>query len=179
MNWIIRAADAADASDLSELAERTFRATFSEHNTAENMDDHCEAAFSPAVQAAEIADREKLTLVAESGARLVGFAQLHLGAKPPACVTASPSVELHRIYVDQGFHGTGVAGDLMERVIEDATRFGARAVWLGVWEHNPRAIRFYEKFGFTELGDHPFIVGTDSQRDLIMVRALAGLSRGV
>jgi ribosomal protein S18 acetylase RimI-like enzyme len=61
----------------------------------------------------------------------------------------------------------------MAEVFEGAGRAGAAAVWLGVWERNPRAIRFYERNGFAAVGDHIFQLGSDPQRDLIMVRRLA------
>ena len=173
MNWVIRPAVAADAADLSELAERTFRDAFSALNTAENLDLHCAAAFSPAMQAAEIANPGIDTVVAESHLRLLAFAQVHLHPEPPDCVSVSPSVELRRIYVDQAFHGSGLARDLMAHVLEKAEERGAAAIWLGVWEHNARAIRFYQRFGFSEVGHHVFVVGTDLQHDFVMVRSLA------
>jgi GNAT superfamily N-acetyltransferase len=172
MNWIVRPAVAADAADLSELAERTFRDAFSALNTAENMDLHCASAFSPAAQAAEIANADIHTVVAESDGRLVAFAQVHLRSNSPGCVPVSPSVELRRIYVERSFHGTGLARDLMARVLAAAEAHGAAVVWLGVWERNPRAIRFYQGCGFSEVGDHVFVVGADPQRDLVMVRSL-------
>lgn len=173
MDWIIRRATGTDATELSALAERTFRDAFADQNTAENMDLHCAAAFSPAQQAAEIADPGILTLVAESGGRLVAFAQVHLHAVTPACVSASPAIELHRIYVDKSFHGKGLAQELIATVVGVAEEREAAAVWLGVWEHNPRAIRFYQRSGFVEVGHHVFVVGTDPQRDLLMVRAVS------
>lgn len=131
---------------------------------------HCASAFSMERQAAEISNPEILTLVAESQGGLVAFAQLHTGSETPACVSPSPAVELHRIYVERQFHGTGLAADLMAEVLRRAEDHRAAAVWLGVWEHNPRAIRFYQRSGFVEAGDHVFVVGTDPQRDLVMVR---------
>ena len=171
MNWTIRPAAARDAAELSELAERTFRDAFSELNSPENMDLHCATSYSAEKQAEEIASPDICTIVAESHGRLVGFAQLHLRPDTPACVSASPAVELHRIYVERRFHGTGLAGELMGEVLERADRHGAAAIWLGVWEHNPRAIRFYRRFGFSEAGDHVFKVGCDPQRDLVLVRS--------
>jgi len=41
-----------------------------------------------------------------------------------------------------------------------------------VWERNPRAIAFYRKCGFAEVGTHTFVFGTDRQRDLVLARAL-------
>lgn len=170
MDWVIRPAGPGDAARLSELAEQTFRDAFSSLNTEENMNLHCATAFSPDIQSAEISNPEILTLVAESRNELVAFAQVHLRAATPACVSPSPAVELHRIYVERSFQGAGLAGDLLAEVIRSAEHHGAAAVWLGVWEHNPRAIRFYQRSGFVEAGDHVFVVGTDPQRDLVMVR---------
>ena len=172
MDWLIRPAGPGDATELSELAERTFRDAFSSTNTEENMNLHCARAFSPALQLAEISNPHIVTLVAQSRAGLVAFAQLHLRSETPACVSAPRAVELHRIYVDKSFHGTGLAVDLMEKVIRIAEQHGAGAVWLGVWEHNPRAIRFYQRSGYVEAGDHVFVMGTDRQRDIVMVRSL-------
>ena len=172
MSWTIRPAVPADAAELSALAERTFRDAFAALNTAANMDLHCAGAFSPAIQAAEIADPELRTLVAEAQGRMVAFAQVHLQPEPLEGVPIGSAVELRRIYVEQRFHGTGVAHDLMAHVLQMATEHGAEAVWLGVWEHNPRAIRFYQRLGFSEVGAHVFVLGTDPQRDLVMVRRL-------
>ena len=169
----IRHAHARDATALSALAERTFRDTFAAMNTAANMDLHCSKVYSPARQAAEIADPGVVTLVADERGSLVAFAQLHLRGRTPPCVTASPAAELRRIYVDRARHGTGLAGRLLERVVAAAVEGGARALWLGVWEHNPRALRFYRRAGFVEVGEHVFVVGSDPQRDLVMARDLA------
>ena len=51
-----------------------------------------------------------------------------------------------------------------------AGRGGADQVWLGVWEHNPRAIAFYRKHGFVEVGAQVFQLGGDPQRGLVFVR---------
>jgi ribosomal protein S18 acetylase RimI-like enzyme len=169
----IRPADAADAAALSELAERTFRDTFAAMNTAEDMDLHCRRSFSPAIQAAEIADPAILTLVADAQGVLVAFAQLYVRGAPPAGVAMAPAAELRRIYVDAPLHGSGLARRLLDRVVAAAVERGAKVLWLGVWERNPRAIRFYRRAGFSEAGEHVFTVGTDPQRDLVMARALA------
>ena len=173
MNWLIRPATATDATELSDLAERTFREAFSPLNTPEDMDLHCSRVFAPALQAAEIANRDVLTLVAELRGKLVAFAQLHLVPESPPCVKVTPSLELRRIYVASVLHGTGLAHDLLASVLAAARRAGAAGVWLGVWERNPRAIRFYQRSGFSAVGDHQFVLGTDPQRDLVMLRTLA------
>ena len=61
---------------------------------------------------------------------------------------------------------------LLERCLDEARARGAKTFWLGVWERNDRARAFYGRYGFTEVGDHVFVVGTDPQRDVILTRAL-------
>lgn len=170
--WNIRSAVQSDAAALSELAERTFRDAFAALNTPEDMDLHCSRSYSPAIQAAQIDNPAVHTLVAEQDGALIAYAQLRLDDARPPCIAISPAVELLRIYVDRRWHGSGLARELMNRVIERAVGHGARALWLGVWERNPRAIRFYQSCGFSEIGDQPFILGTDRQRDLVMIREL-------
>jgi diamine N-acetyltransferase len=163
----IRPACGADAAALAALAERTFRATFGASTSAANLQRHCARSYGAALQAAEIADLGVRTLLAHRGEELAGFAQLRLEGPAPACV-AGTAVEIQRLYVDQPWHGQGVAAALMRALLALATQAGAAGVWLGVWEHNPRAIAFYGKFGFCIVGAHDFDLGGDLQRDLVM-----------
>jgi GNAT superfamily N-acetyltransferase len=82
-------------------------------------------------------------------------------------------VELWRFYVDQPFHGRGVAARLMEGAKQRARRRGAISLWLGVWERNHRAKAFYAKHGFRKVGSHVFVVGADPQTDDVMLCPLA------
>ena len=75
-------------------------------------------------------------------------------------------------YVVADWHGRGVAKELMTAALEEMKVRGTDVVWLGVWEKNPRAIAFYQKLGFTEIGEHSFLLGNDLQRDVIMARDL-------
>ena len=88
------------------------------------------------------------------------------------CVTSPRPIELWRFYVDREWHGRGIAGRLMKTILEEAAGTSAAAVWLGVWERNPRAIAFYRKSGFTDVGAHEFHLGADVQTDRVMVRDL-------
>ena len=169
-SWTTRTARESDAAPLAALAERTFRDAFGAVNAAEDVDLHCARSFAPARQAAEIADAGLSTIVVEHEGELVGYAQLRRRESP--AVAEKAAVEVQRIYVHQAWHGAGVAHELMREAIARAGAMGARAIWLGVWERNPRAIRFYEKHGFTTVGEQPFVLGKDPQRDLVMVRPI-------
>lgn len=168
---IIRFADAADAEALSEIAEATFRITFAESNTADDMDAFCRTHYSPAIQQSEILDEHMTTVLVEDKDQLCAFAQLRFGSAPD-CVQDLNAAEIQRFYVRPEWHGQGIAHRLMEHCFEILRVRRYRTVFLGVWEFNPRAITFYKKYGFAEVGEHVFVVGADRQRDLILARHL-------
>jgi ribosomal protein S18 acetylase RimI-like enzyme len=167
----IRLARPDDAPALAALAERTFRETFAAGNDPADMEAYVAQAYGAAIQGREIEDPAILTLVAEDARELAAFAQLRRGA-PPATVSGPDPVELWRFYVDRAQHGRGLAQALIAAVLAHARAAGARTIWLGVWEHNPRAQAFYRKCGFTDIGAHQFVLGRDVQTDRLMSRSL-------
>ncbi|HYD51183.1 MAG TPA: N-acetyltransferase [Gemmatimonadaceae bacterium] len=175
----VRPAAAADAPALSRLGTTTFRETFEGENTPDDMARYLAEAFTPERQAAEIADPAGIVLLAEhregsgdpGSATLVGYAHLVSG-QAPAAVQGPAPVELKRLYVARAWHGQRVAQSLMDAALDVARARGARTVWLGVWERNPRAAAFYRKYGFERVGEHTFVLGADAQTDWLLARPL-------
>lgn len=167
----IRRATDADAPRVAEFAHRTFVETFGPDNTDENMAAHVARSFGPAIQLREIQDPDTVTLLAELGQTTAAFAQVRRGPFPP-CVAGPSPVQLHRFYVDRPFHGRGIAQSLMRAVDDVGRELGGHTLWLGVWERNPRAIAFYTKCGFVDVGTHLCIVGSDEQTDRVMAHSL-------
>lgn len=157
-----------DAPALAAFAERTFVETFGPHNDPRDMEAFVERTYSVEQQTAELTDPGVTTLLAHRDGRLVAFAQLRRHVPPP-CVSDATAIELRRFYVEGPAQGTGVAQLLMAAVFDAANGTGARHIWLGVWERNPRAIAFYRKSGFTDVGSQPFVLGSDHQSDRVMV----------
>lgn len=169
---VIRRATVGDAAALAEFGARTFFETFAAENTVEDMSLHLKSAWAPALQRDEILDAQIDTLLAcDAGGGLAGFAQLRAG-HAPACIATVQPAEVLRFYVDKPWQGRGVAPQLMGAVESQARARGARELWLGVWEHNPRAQAFYRKHGFRKVGTQIFVVGTDPQTDHVMLREL-------
>jgi len=163
----IRRAEPADAAALATLAERIFRDTFASTNDPADVELHCARNFGLAVQLREITDPNLVTIVSEHGDDLIGFAQVRIASRIE-CVLAKHPTELCRFYVSQRWHGLGVAHELMNAVLATVSDLASDRLWLGVWERNDRALRFYQKFGFAVVGDHAFVLGHDTQRDLVM-----------
>ena len=179
MAVVIRRADVTDAAALSRLGATTFRETFEADNSPEDLARYLADAFSPGKQAVEIADPGGTLLLAEhhygnESTELIGYAHVVSGP-PPNAIQGPDPLELKRLYVVRAWHGRGVAQALTDAAIDAARARGAQTLWLGVWERNPRALRFYAKYGFTRVGEHTFWVGADAQTDWLLSRPLTPL----
>lgn len=167
----IRTATLADAPLLAEIGAETFFDTFATQNTPENMAAYLKASFSPELQATELTEAGAVFLIAEREDEALGYAKLLTGSHETDITGESP-VELVRIYTRAHAFGCGVGKALMQACLTEAARLEGDVIWLGVWEHNPRAIRFYQKWGFEKVGTHAFLLGDDLQTDWIMQRAI-------
>lgn len=164
----IRRARLADAEPLAAFAARLFVETFGPDNRPEDIAAHVTRTFGPAQQHREIADPDVATLVIDGPDGIAGYAQVRRTTAPPSVSTPAP-VELLRFYVDRPWQGQGVAQRLMEAVHVAAAGLGGRSIWLSVWERNPRAMAFYLKSGYRDVGGTTFMLGTDLQHDRVLV----------
>jgi ribosomal protein S18 acetylase RimI-like enzyme len=168
----LRRGTLADAAAIAEIAERLFVRTFEPDNEPANLTAHVRANFGEVIQREELADPAITYLLLEVGTQIVAFAELKAGSIDPSVRGEAP-LEIQRFYVDQTYHGTGVASHLMDACMREAQAQGAGVVWLGVWERNPRAIRFYEKRGFVDVGGKTFQMGEELQFDRVMSRPVS------
>jgi ribosomal protein S18 acetylase RimI-like enzyme len=169
----IRPGQPADAEPLSILAAQSFRDAFAAENTADDLDGYIRESFSTARIHSELLDRSNTFLLAFAQASLttVGYAKLRRG-KADLSVKGPEPIELHRLYVHSSAIGCGVGAALMRASLDAARAGGCQTLWLGVWEHNTRAIEFYKRWGLEVVGGHPFQLGADLQTDLIMMRSV-------
>lgn len=167
----IRRAVPSDAAELAGLGARTFSDAFGADNRPEDLEAHLTTSYGIRQQAEELANPDMVTLVAEHDGELAAFAQVRRGPAP-ACVAGESPVELWRFYVDRSWHGRGIAQRLMDASLAAARELGGRTLWLSVWERNPRAIAFYTKTGFRNVGTKDFWVGSDRQTDFVLVADL-------
>ena len=169
----IRQATQEDAQTLTDLAYTTFWDAFAHHpkNAPDDLAHYMRQAFTVEQLTKEIADPRSIFLLAEIDGELAGYAKLVIDYVEPG-VTADRPVELNRLYSQQKFLGKGVGQTLMDACFDKAKNHDHDVMWLGVWEFNPRAQRFYEKNGFQQVGRHVFQLGSDPQTDLLMQREI-------
>jgi ribosomal protein S18 acetylase RimI-like enzyme len=164
----IRRATLDDAAALAEIAERTFRDTFAADNTPEDLEAYVASAYGEEIQRRELEHPDGFALLGETEkGELIAYTQMRRVRSPHG------EVEIARFYVDRKHHGQGIAQTLMQAAIDQARAVGATTLWLGVWERNLRAIAFYGKCGFLDVGSQPFLVGSDLQTDRVMARVLS------
>ena len=164
-----RYAGVADAALLADLGRRTFVDAFGSQNDPAHIQEYVAVAFTVDRLEDELRDPLADFLIAEEGGEALGYAKIALG-DAPACVTSPDPIELERIYVHQSAIGTGVGSALMSACLEAIETRGGRSAWLGVWERNERAIRFYRKWGFEIVGEKMFVLGGEQQTDVVMTR---------
>ncbi|MDB4915459.1 MAG: GCN5-like N-acetyltransferase [Gemmatimonadetes bacterium] len=164
-----RRATVADAAMLADLATRAFHDTYAAENTPGNMALYIAMSFGESLQRAELEDRRVVVLLAERGDDVVGYAMLRDGPAPEA-VGAADGIEIARLYAVKPLIGAGIGATLMQRCLDEAEARGKSIIWLGVWEHNARALAFYHRWEFADVGTLEFTLGRDRQTDRLMMR---------
>jgi ribosomal protein S18 acetylase RimI-like enzyme len=169
----LRAAALSDAAELTDLAFKSFWDAFAGHpkNAPHDLDAYMRSSFNVEQMRRELADEKSIFTIAEIDGEFAGYSKLIIDNVEPG-ITADRPVELNRLYSHQKFLGKGVGRALMDDCFERARKHGHDVMWLGVWECNPRAQKFYEKHGFRIVGKHVFLLGSDEQTDLLMQREL-------
>lgn len=171
-SFSIRAATPDDVRLLTELGRTTFEDTFAQYNTKEDMELYLAEQFSLSAVQDELAGEGNAFFILEwEGAPACYMKLRH--APVDGGDSTLPAIEIQRIYVTKDHLRKGLGSRMMEFCVEYCRRHDIATLWLGVWEKNESAIRFYEKWGFKLVGAHDFLLGKDLQRDLIMVKNLA------
>ncbi|MEM1338661.1 MAG: GNAT family N-acetyltransferase [Bacteroidota bacterium] len=163
----IRKATIQDITKLKEIGKQTFYETFSSDNSEENMTKYLAQEFSNEKLRSELNDPNAEFYFAELDGKIIGYLKVNRGPSQTE-IKNENALEIERIYVLKEFHGKKVGQMLYDKAIALAKIHDVAYVWLGVWERNPRAIRFYEKNGFVPFDKHIFTLGEDKQIDLMM-----------
>ena len=163
----IRNVNIQDIEKLKRIGKRTFTETFSSDNSEENITEYLDNGFSTEKLKTELTDKNAEFYFAELKGRVIGYLKVNSGQSQTE-IKDKNYLEIERIYVLKEYHGKKVGQLLYEKAIKIAKSKNAEYVWLGVWEKNPRAIKFYEKNGFVPFDKHIFKLGNDKQTDLMM-----------
>jgi diamine N-acetyltransferase len=166
MEVSIRRAKPEDAATLSVLGRQTFFDTFTGTCTEKDMEQFLDEHFNLDQVKKELSNENDFFFLGEVEGVPAAYLRMMEDYSNFELMKKWKALELKRIYVDKNFHGKGIAQQLIHFVESFAKENKYEVVWLGVWEHNLRAKRFYEKSGFTDSGyTHDFPIGNTPQTD--------------
>jgi diamine N-acetyltransferase len=152
---------------LQHISKKTFSDAFAKDNNPDDLEMFLNSAYSVDKLNTELLNPESEFYFINVENTPVGYLKINTGMAQTEN-KGSDSLEVERIYVEQKLHGAGVGKALLDKAFELARERNLKYVWLGVWEKNPRAIRFYQKNGFTVFGSHKFLIGKDEQTDILL-----------
>lgn len=162
---------AKDLDALRTLSIQTFTETFSEQNTEADMQLYVTENLGIEKLQKELNAPGSSFYFIRSGTELAGYMKLNTGAAQTVA-GKNGTMEIERIYVLGKFQGQQLGKALLQHALSLTKDAGYATIWLGVWEHNIKAIAFYERNGFVRTGSHEFVLGSDVQTDHIMERPL-------
>ena len=174
----IRPVSPADLKILVDLSRKVFFDSFNHLNTPDNMKEYMDRAFNPEQLLSELRNPMSEFYFVTVDDTIAGYLKLNKDTAQ-SDIRDETSLEIERIYVDQAFQGKGLGAILMTKAVERAKDLNLQYIWLGVWEKNTDAKRFYERHGFVEFGNHEFKMGDDVQTDILMRRETVRAVRAV
>jgi ribosomal protein S18 acetylase RimI-like enzyme len=155
-----------DAAALAQISRQTFYDTFTGTCTEADMQLFLEQYYNLVQVQSELANKDDFYFFAEINGVPVGYLRFMEDYSGLPEVNQWKALELKRLYVLKEYHSKGVAQKLMVFFIAYALQNKYQLVWLGVWEHNLRAQKFYTKYGFVNSGfTHDFPIGNTPQTD--------------
>ena len=163
----IRKINIDDLEALRNLSIQTFKETFEEVNTEEDMQKYLDENLSIEKLKTELENVNSEFYFAENNDEILGYLKLNFKDAQTEKLEEN-HFEIERIYVLKAFLGQKIGQILIDKAIEIGREKNLEYVWLGVWEENHRAIKFYKKNGFEIFGKHDFVLGEDVQTDLLM-----------
>lgn len=161
----------SDLPELLNMAQKAFIQVFTEYNKPENVQAYLDEAFTLDQFRKEYQTTGSAFFKLVNDTQIIGYTKVNL-TPAQTDVHEPESLKIARLYLLDEFIGLGLGKMLLEHAVDFAKQNGRNYIWLGVWEHNPRAISFYECNGFEKFDSYPFPFGDEIQTDWLMRKFL-------
>jgi ribosomal protein S18 acetylase RimI-like enzyme len=156
-----------DITALVLLSKSTFTKAFEKDNDPDDFENYIKIAFSRDTLLKQLRNQNSFFYFVYFNELLLGYLKLNQYQAQTELKT-DDSMELERIYILEEFQGQGYGTLVLQKLKDIGLQRNRRFIWLGVWEKNVNAIRFYQRHGFVNFGTHPYYIGTDKQTDWLM-----------
>lgn len=167
MNITIDSVKTSELIALRTIGMQTFLESFSSKNKASDMAFYLKDKFSIEQLSTELKNPKSQFFFLKDGTRIIGYLKVNTGEAQTE-KSLNNALEIERIYLQSNYQRKGLGKRLFEKAIDIAKQEKIETVWLGVWEENLKAIKFYKKNGFIEFDRHTFLLGEDVQLDIMM-----------
>lgn len=158
----------SELDKLHTISVQTFKETFEAKNTEDDMAVYLKQKLSKKQLDKEFSDKNTFFYFAYCNKLLVGYLKLNFKDAQKKAVLKGKAYEIERIYILKAHQGRGLGTQLFNKAIEIGKGKGYKMMWLGVWEFNHKALKFYEKKGLKAFDSHVFQLGNDNQNDILM-----------
>ena len=165
--YIIKKCTLEDINEVKKISEKTFFETFAEENTEEDMKNYLEENFSYEQIKKEVGNDKSIFYIVKDESEVAAYMKVNF-EEAQTEEGYNNSLEVQRIYVLEKYKGKKIGKTLIEKAKEIGKENNLEYIWLGVWENNFPAIKFYEKQGFEKFDTHIFVLGDDEQTDNLM-----------
>ena len=162
----------SNVAQLQKISIQTFTEAFAKDNTEENLKHYLDSAFSITELQHQIQNPNSFFYFLRVEEEVIGYFKVNIGESQTELKTAN-SMELERIYILKQYQSQGFGKTVLEKVVDLAKTLDKQWIWLGVWEHNLKAIQFYQRFGFHKFDEHIYPIGVDPQIDWMMKLVIA------
>jgi len=157
----------SDLEILIDISKTTFINAFEKENSPKDFKAYLDFAFERKKISSELENPNTAFYFVYEDVNLIGYLKLN-EKDAQTDINSEHGIELERIYVLQQYQGQQIGQWMMNEAKKLAYFKKKNFLWLGVWENNLKAIRFYEKHGFSKFGTHPYYIGKDKQTDWLM-----------
>jgi len=167
MPYRLQKCSLSDLDELVRISRKTFVDAFEKYNDPSDFEAYITFAFDRRKILSELKNNNSDFYFVYQRESLVGYFKLNRG-EAQTDLKMEESIELERIYVLELFQGKNVGQWMLDQAIDFAIKGQKKILWLGVWQKNKRAVKFYERHGFVKFGTHPYYIGQDKQTDWLM-----------
>lgn len=144
-----------DLAALTELATKTF---IESHGTSASQNDIAEYVrkhYSVTEFEKELTDSNSVYRIVYLDGKIAGYSKIIYNCTNPNIAEVTVC-KMERLYVLKEFYDQKIGKQLFDLNVTLAKANNQIGIWLYVWAENKRALRFYEKQGFKNIGATSF-----------------------
>jgi len=142
---------------LAQIGASTFYQSYKVENTEADMQAYIQDTYTIEKMIECLNNKNIIYFLAYKDTGDVGYVKLLLNQTNEKLIGLTAEIE--KIYVRKEFHGKGIAQQLMAHVKQYCVQKSYKKIYLGVWQQNHKALKFYSKEGFKTFDTRTFQLG--------------------